>query len=415
MADPKQKIPSWQHAQYEATKEAPETETETNESQKDAAATAADETETVTIDQVRKFLKDDTVRTSSVEKKREFLKGKGLDEAQIQQLLDEVEEQQDAAQSTLSSSFSSSPINTPTSSVSSLHNDNGEISEKEVVEESRDRDIEGAVQPTPSMAAANNNNNNNNVAPIITYPEFLTAPPKPEPLITPSRLGNILAVTGSIWTLLYGVSRFGVNPMVTTLNDSRADYFAHVGSRLAQLVEKLEDTVSEVPYQHGKPLPPSSSRWRGGEGEDDDNESTFSDPTELFHRDVGTQTSPVMQSAEFGSSTSSLADRPIDAQARRLTALRASLREMSDMHVRHAEGAADLNTLLREVRDEVDKLGVPPMLDFSSVYGGFGYGRGGSGSGSGEVNDEVKRTKDAIRSVKGMLLSSRSFPTTAAR
>ncbi|KAI1471968.1 peroxisomal membrane anchor protein conserved region-domain-containing protein [Daldinia caldariorum] len=411
MADPKQKIPSWQHAQYEATKEAPET----SESQEDVTV-AADKTDAVTLDQVRKFLKDDTVRNSSVEKKREFLKGKGLDDAQIQQLLDEIDEQ-DAAQST---SSLSSPINTPTSSMSSLNDDNEQTSEKEVVEESTDRYIERAVQPTSSSAANNNNNNNNNsnVAPIITYPEFLTAPPKPEPLITPSRLGNILAVTGGIWTLLYGVSRFGVNPMVNALNDSRADYFAHVGSRLSRLVEKLEDTVSEVPYHNNNGKPLLSSRLRGNDGKergeegDDDDESTFSDPTEMFHRDVGTQTSPVMQTAEFGSSTSSLADRPIDAQARRLTALRASLREMSDMHVRHAEGAADLNALLREVRDEVDKLGVPPMLDFSAVYGGFGYGRN---SGSGEVNDEVKKTKDAIRSVKGMFLSSRSFPTTTAR
>ncbi|KAI1480576.1 peroxisomal membrane anchor protein conserved region-domain-containing protein [Daldinia eschscholtzii] len=394
MADPKQKIPSWQHAQYE-TKEPPET----------SEAQDADTTE-VNLDQVRKFLKDETVRNSSIEKKREFLKGKGLDDTQIQQLLDEVETEQDAAQSSNNS-------NTPTNTESTKE----EIKGGKAVEQSRD--VEKAVQTASSSSSSSSTTTPptpSDVAPIITYPEFLTTAPKPEPLITPTRLGNILAVTGSIWTLLYGAARFGVNPMVNSLNDARSEYFSHVSSKLEQLVEKLEETASEVPYHNGKPLRSrlllDNEGGAGGRYADDDGESTFSDPTELFHRDVGTQTSPVMMNAEFGSSASSLADKPIDSQARRLTALRASLREMNDMHVRHAEGAADLNSLLREVRDEVDKLGLPPMMDFSSVYGGFGYGRSTSPS---EANDEVKKTKDAIRSVKGMFLSSRSFPTTAAR
>jgi hypothetical protein len=56
----------------------------------------------------------------------------------------------------------------------------------------------------------------------------------------------------------------------------------------------------------------------------------------------------------------------------------------------------------------MDKLAYPPIQDFST-YGALGYGR------SAEPDDEFKRTKDAIRSVKGLLLSARSFPAVTTR
>ncbi|OTA65116.1 hypothetical protein K449DRAFT_431703 [Hypoxylon sp. EC38] len=335
-----------------------------------------DSTATTTLEQARIFLRDESVRDSSVEKKTEFLKSKGLDDAQIQKLLEEVEQDTQA----------SNPPPT-TNKPMSENGDAGRTPEA-------NRDIDTIVPAASSTS---------DPAPIITYPEFLTTSPKPPPLMTPSRLANILAVSGSIWTVLYGTARYVVNPMVETLNDSRADYYAHVNEKLEQLVEKLEDAVSEVPYKNGKLLKSKEESIYG------DDESTFSDPTELFHRDIGTQTSPLMLPEDSRSGSPHRTDKPIDAQARRLSALRASLREMNEMHIRHAESSAELNALLREVRDEVDKLGAPPLTDYSSFHGGLAYGR------SSEPDDEVKKTKDAIRSVKGMFLSSRSFPATAAR
>ncbi|OTB01614.1 hypothetical protein M426DRAFT_63789 [Hypoxylon sp. CI-4A] len=352
MADTKNPdIPSWQQAQPDK-----DAASETDHSQN----ADADATE-VTLEQARKFLRDETVRDSGVEKKIEFLKSKGFDDDQIQQLLKEAEEdaQTPNIQHTSEASRQVEPVSRAVSSES-------------------------------------------DPAPIITYPEFLTTSPKPPPLITPSRLANILTISGSVWTLLYGAARFAVNPMVDNLNDARTDYYDHVGGKLEQLVEQLEGVVSEVPYKNGKPL-----RSRLDDFAYEDDESTFSDPTELFHRDIGTQTSPVILPED--ANTPNQADKPIDAQARRLNALRASLREVKDIHTRNAENSADLNALVREIREEVDKLGAPPSLaDFTSFYGGMGYGR------SSEPNDEVKKTKDAIRSVKGMLLSSRSFPVTKA-
>ncbi|KAI2634408.1 peroxisomal membrane anchor protein conserved region-domain-containing protein [Hypomontagnella submonticulosa] len=356
-------IPPWQQPQ--SREDAPDA----------GASQDADATE-VTLDHARMFLRNEDVRKSSIEKKIEFLKSKGFDDAQIQTVLKEVE--QDAQAS-----------NRPTTT-------DGSASRNEDVERSSEasRAPETTTRAQPSDAP-----------PIITYPEFLTNSPKPPPLITPSRLANILTISGSIWTLLYGTTRFVVSPMVETLNDARTDYYAHVSEKLGQFVEKLEGAVSEVPYKNGKLVLKSKQK----EDAYEDDESTFSDPTELFHRDIGTQTSPARSEASFSGNRPSHVDKPIDAQLRRLTALRASLREVNDMHLRRAEDTADMTALVREIRDEVDKLGAPPLTDFTSTYGGLGYGR------STEPDDEVKKTKDAIRSVKGMFLSSRSFPTTAAR
>ncbi|KAI1388460.1 peroxisomal membrane anchor protein conserved region-domain-containing protein [Hypoxylon trugodes] len=364
-------IPAWQQVQKEAGPETGDTQ--------DIDATE------VTLDQARKFLRDENVRNSSIEKKAEFLKSKGFDDAQVQELLEEADQDTEA----------SNPPSTTTKSI-------GEDGDTERTLEAN-KDIEAIPTATSSSSSSSSISDS---PPIITYPEFLTTSQKPPPLITPSRLANILAISGSIWTLLYGTARFAVSPMVDNLNDARTEYYEHVSERLDELVDRLESAVSEVPYKNSKML-----RLRQDDSVYGDDESTFSDPTELFHRDIGVQTSPLMLADDVASSTSarSQADKPIDSQALRLSAIRASLREMSDMHTRHAESTADLNSLLREIRDEVDKVGAPPPIDYTGVRTGLAYGR------NPEPDDEVKKTKDAIRSVKGMFLSARSFPATAAR
>ncbi|KAI1499413.1 hypothetical protein F5X99DRAFT_283634 [Biscogniauxia marginata] len=349
-----------------------------------------------TLEQARKFLSDDSVRNSSSEKKKEFLKGKGYDDAQIDKLLaEDDEDDEDRVQPPETQSDTEQP------DAEKPHGDEDtrkEIETKPVVPEasqwtSQETSQEIVSQATAAYPAAD-------PPPIITYPEFLTTSPRPPPLITPSSLANILAISGSIWTLMYGTARFVVSPMVDHLNDSRSDYYTHVNEKLGQLVEKLEGAVSEVPYKN------KLVKVRADEETDRDDESTFSDPNELFHRDIGTQTSP--PPSTYASMSSSVIDankKPVDAQAERLTKLRLSLRELNLMYTRRAEDTANLTATLREVRDDVDKLMEPPEPDFKSVYG---YLRGS------EPNDEFKKTKDAIRSVKGMFLSSRSFPTAAA-
>ncbi|CAJ2510730.1 Uu.00g063550.m01.CDS01 [Anthostomella pinea] len=361
MADKKKpSIPAWQQDQP-----APGTDTGTDR----------EPTET-TLDHARKFLTDVNVRDASTEKKREFLEQKGFDKTQVQVLLDEVEAATQAS------------ARQPESASAAASDNAGQRTK-----------AKPAPEANTTVASSTFD-----APPIITYPEFLTTSPRPPPLLTPSRLANILSVAGSAWTLMYGVARFVVNPMVEDLNEKRSDYYSHVNDKLAILVEKLEGAASEVPYKNGKPL-----RSKTEEGAYADDESTFSDPSEMFYRDVGVQTSPPASLPERTSSNSADAtEKPADAQARKLARIAASVRELTLMRTQEAERTADLRTTLQGIRDAVDKLASPPMPDYASIHGCLGYGR------SSEPDDEFKKTKDAIRSVKGVLLSARSFPTATA-
>ncbi|KAI1278500.1 peroxisomal membrane anchor protein conserved region-domain-containing protein [Xylaria sp. FL0933] len=352
-----------------------------------ASADAASEPENTTLEHARRFLDDESVKTAAPEEKRAFLKSKGLEDSQIDQLLDE------------------SPTAATESPAASDEGDHkmGELPDtREEVPLASADNSSSEVSPTRNTSSsAETSSTSDSPPPIITYPEFLTKPKRPPPLITPSRLTNILAVSGGVWALLYGISGLVVKPMADNLNEARAEYYHHVNEKLSQLVEKLEGAVSEVPYKNGKPL-----RFQKQDRSNDDIESVTSDPTELFHRDVGTQTSPPPSIYETNANTSD--EKPVDAQARRLSAISASLRELTLMHTQKAESSADLRSTIGQIRDQVDKLAYPPVQDFST-YGGFGYGQ------SAEADDEFKRTKDAIRSVKGLFLSSRSFPAVTSR
>ncbi|KXJ89649.1 hypothetical protein Micbo1qcDRAFT_189364 [Microdochium bolleyi] len=311
-----------------------------------SAEAQVEEPTEASLDQARRFLRDAIVRTETAERKTAFLKNKGFKEEEIQQLIEEA-----------------------------------------------DSGFEGPISADSQPSEP---------APIITYPEFLTKSAKPPPLATPSSVLNILAVSGGVWTALYGAARYIVNPMTQNLSDSRQDYYNHVNEHLSTFVEKLEGVVSEVPYKNGKLIKPVNDEYH----DDDDVASTASDPTELFHRDFGTQTDPPTSLlAPLDSEKKS--EKPIDVQARRLASLRAQLEDLTKTYTQRAENTEDLNAILREIREDVDKLAYPQM-DYGSSYAGFS-GR------SSNPDDEVQKTKDAIRSVKGMFLSSRSFPAVSAR
>lgn len=76
--DSRPEIPAWQKSQS-ATAE--------------AGSNAKDPETTATIEQARKFLQDEEVQRATRDRKKEFLKSKGVDEAIIIQLLDERPEE----------------------------------------------------------------------------------------------------------------------------------------------------------------------------------------------------------------------------------------------------------------------------------------------------------------------------------
>ena len=92
------------------------------------------------------------------------------------------------------------------------------------------------------------------------------------------------------------------------------------------------------------------------------------------------------------------------------------MKELNDLYARRATDAAELGDSLRAVRDDVDNLILRPssMPTFSSADLASSYAGQSKQAGSDGV-DEFRRTKDAIRGVKGMFLSTRVFPAVAAR
>ncbi|KAK7921346.1 hypothetical protein PG985_009368 [Apiospora marii] len=348
----------------------------------DAPAQAASEStgsEPTTIDQARRFLADESVRGQSRDKMVEFLKTKGLQREDIEKLLSEQNETE-----SISASPSASPEQEPET-----------VPEKVTAGEPT---MPQATPPTPPASTTSNTPppayTTSDTPPIVTYPEFLTHSPRPPPLITPSRLLDIVGVSGTAWSLLYGAARFVVSPMVDIQIEARSDYYTHVNAKLSNMVGKLEGLVSEVPYKNGKPLRSQSEAYTDAE---DDKSSSCDDPTEMFHRDIGTQTSPPPASVALSPGASGTAESTVDAQARRLARLSSAVKELSDMYTKRAEDTSNLHSGVCELRDEVDKVyRNPPWSESASMYGLTRMGRTGQ-----QEDDEYKKTKDAIRSVKG--------------
>ena len=235
--------------------------------------------------------------------------------------------------------------------------------------------------------------------PIITYPEFLTKPPRPPPLITPDNLLASLYAVGAVSTILYGTSRYIISPMVGTLTDARHELHASAAAKLTTMISKLEAAVSEVPGDIVK--------IAGGETGYGDDDSSAGDPTELFHRDFGTQTSASPQEPTPHLLSTLREETPLARQTRQLATIISSLAALRDDVVSQAEDLADVKTHAEALRDDVDALAYGRAGDFST--GTVSYSPYG-GVRRSEPDDEIKRARDGIRRLKGALLSARNFP-----
>lgn len=245
-------------------------------------------------------------------------------------------------------------------------------------------------------------------APIVTYPEFMTRRQRAPPLITASGFMQTAAALAGFATIVYGASQYVLTPMVSSLTDARAEAYEQVSRGLDTLVSKLEEAVSEIP-----PTPPTKNsttaaaateattqQQQGG----NDAASSCGDPTEVFHRDIGIQTeiTPPMTLA-LRQQQEEEADDVIGAQARRVSGLAASLREVNGGLASESEEYAIVNKSLDTFKDDLDRLTRPYQmsLDFPPLFGR---------STLSEPDDAVKELKKNIRGVKGVLLTSRSFP-----
>ncbi|PFH60147.1 hypothetical protein XA68_11389 [Ophiocordyceps unilateralis] len=302
----------------------------------------------------RRFLDDDHVRTSSREDKARFLKSKGIPDDDVQKLLTD--------------------------------------------QDFRSRENE-AAEPEPQIASSTDikprpcdftsKDDGFDRPPVVTYPEFLAKPVRPPPLVTTSRLLDTLYGFAGLATLLFGVSRYYVAPMIDDQTEARAELHATAGYKLLALLSILEKSVSVIPS------------GAAGQFTHADVASDAEDPSEMFHRDVGTQTSLPVSPAV----SRSAAESQFERQADRLSEAVRTLSDLKDQYRSQSDDLEGLRTLLDVVRDDLD----------SMTYGSKAQGLGGFEMYGTvrrvEPEDEIRKVRDNIRRVKGILLSARSFPS----
>lgn len=224
----------------------------------------------------------------------------------------------------------------------------------------------------------------------MTYPEFLVKHPRPAPLVTTSRLLNTLYSFAGLSTLIFGVSKYIVAPMVENLTEARSDLQSTASHKLHALVAKLEKTVSEVPASGPRPLVP-------------DDVSDAEDPFEMFHRDVGTQTSLPGSPAASAPLRSDLKSQT-EHQADGLFEAKRSLSGLKDQLRAQSEDFEDVRTLLDVFRDSLDNMTYSTPTQFVGGYDIYDTTK------RAEPHDEIRKVRDNIRLIKGILLSTRSFP-----
>lgn len=354
-------VPSWQQAASDQTENPSGSSTES------------------ILDQARSFLQEETVKSSSREKKIEFLKSKGLKEADITKLLEE----NDAP--TTQATTHTHPTTQPT--IATLE----------------------SIEPPASLQESKPDH-----PPIVTYPEFLTKPIKPPPLITASGLLNSLTIIGGLSTLVYGATKHLVSPMVSSLTQARVEFHEHANDHLTNLVDKLEQAVSEIPpgYHTAGAGKSHHHKTLADDDRDDNtsNSSTYDDPTELFHRDVGVQTSappsPQAPTSYLNPLTAANPRTPAEQtqhQADRLKRLSVGVRGLAADVIHQAEDIEATKGVLDTFGSELHNLTYPP--ESFGVGSNYLYG-----ASRAEPEDEIKRVKTSIRAMKGVLLSTRNFP-----
>ncbi|MCJ1472051.1 hypothetical protein MMC13_000696 [Lambiella insularis] len=313
------------------------------------------------LQQGTEWLQHEDIRDAPRERKMLFLEKKGLSQPEIHRLME--------------ASHSNSPEHAPVTS---------------------------HAEPASSGSKPSIPQETSSIPPIITYPEFLIHSHRSQPLITRSRLLSALYVSSATAAAIYGTSKYLLNPMLESLQVARQSLFQTATSNLDTLNKKLEGVVTTIPSLAIQLRNHERSLEDGFDNEDSGSE--ISDPTELFHRDTGTQTSPPISPSTSSASLTYLdptSNTPVSTHTIRLKTLSASL---SSVLSSHSSAAEEDDAVIQGFGDLRDYL-----LDIT-------YGRV-PGSSKGEVartggEDEISKVKAEIRGFKGVLLSAKSFPGT---
>lgn len=395
-------IPSWQTA----NKSAEESPSPTSDN---APATTASTSRQALLDQASKFLEDESIRDAPTERKVSFLESKGLSSDDIEQVLGVSRNAEPSSSSTTAEDKTQeeTPSTSPTQSKVTPSSSSPPVTSSPT----SNTMPQSHPAPAPAPTAAPRD-----VPPIITYPEFLFESSKPPPLVTMRSLLYTLYGAAGLGASLYGASEYLVKPMLASLTSARHELASTAETNLQKLNEKLEKTVSVIPAE----LTARKSKPYSDE-EDDDASSITSDPTELFHRDVATQTSPeptpVISATGAVNSADPAAVSPstaVNNHISRVESITSKLREIVDSEKDASTLDDSMRTRLTELHHYCDGLIYSgPTYSTGSTYGVWNSNTSGSNDNSGTRKSEdeaIAGFRADIRGVKGALLSARNFP-----
>lgn len=187
--------------------------------------------------------------------------------------------------------------------------------------------------------------------------------------------------------------------MTQNLTESRHDFASHTQEQLDKLNERLRDAAS---------VDPATKTAANTSDVMDDISETDSDPTELFHRDFGTQTTPNLSRRDSKSSSAADDDAMVKAHENRLRILTSHLRELQTSRSSDSTSSDSLKTQISSLQTYLSDMSYQSQYYSSSngFYGGT-YGLPKTNDGK---NDQIEVLKSDIRAVKGVFLSARNFP-----
>ncbi|THZ43253.1 hypothetical protein D6C90_05084 [Aureobasidium pullulans] len=408
----KKDLPTWQRHATDASAQAAKQE-------HDASLSA--------VHHVRKFLEDPAVKDAPLDKKKAFLLSKNVSEDMIYQVLGSIDAQDatdtDGSKEAARQEFEASKAEPSTDGSTEAAKQEFDASKKSPQPPSYVSTTDGSTEAAKqefdaskalSFSAAEFKATNpsttpapapqrRDVPPIITYPEFLVQPQKPPPLVTVSRLINATYIAGALTASAYALSKHIIAPMADNLNDARHDLFEHTIDHVSEFNDKLSKLVSTVPSSV-KSLPQTPAEFA-----DFDNESVTSDPTELFHRDVGTQTSPSLSRRPSVASDIEVI-RPDTVplkQTNRLEIMKSHISEILEGSESNGASNQTLQESISETRHYLDGLYyTPPSYSWNADNS-----LNTSGTSKDKQPDAAVALKAEIRGVKGVLLSAKRFPS----
>lgn len=191
--------------------------------------------------------------------------------------------------------------------------------------------------------------------------------------------------------------------MYSALTDARLDLSSTALRNLTELNTRLRELVPSTRIQHPtttignkKAYYPSSPSPSSSSDSEDDTSSSTSDPSELFHVDATTQTSPLLDYHHLNGSDEA-EDLTPDGKLEHLSTQLHALVES------HSDGMDnELTFALEDLRSYLESL----TYDWSSssIFTSP-YEYAGAKSRDGK-DDAVAKVKAEIRSVKGVLLNT---------